>query len=79
MFSQRKWLISTLIVNDTEGLAIIQDFTAHWAIKNKEMVNVSKCDSVWMQDALIYNKGIELKFYRFTICLFFITQWPVTL
>ena len=64
---------------NSKGFAIIQDFTAHWAIKNKEMVNVSKCDSVWMQDALIYNEGIELKFYRFIICLIFITQWAVTL
>ena len=39
----------------SKGLAIIQDFTAHWVIKNKEMVNVSKCVSVWMQEALIYN------------------------
>ena len=52
------------------GLSTIQDFIAHWAIINKEMVNVSKCDSVWMKDALIYNEGIEFKFYRFTICLF---------
>ena len=24
----------------SKGLAIIQDFTAHWAIKNKQMANV---------------------------------------
>ena len=28
------------------GLAIIQDFTAHWAIKNKQMANVWKFDSM---------------------------------
>ena len=25
---------------NSKGLAIIQDFTAHWAIQNKQMVNV---------------------------------------
>ena len=25
---------------NSKGLAIIQDFTAHWAIKNKQMANV---------------------------------------
>ena len=42
-----------------KGLAIIQDFTAHWAIKNKQMVNVWTFDSVWMQEVLIYSSGIE--------------------
>ena len=27
------------VYNNSKGLAIIQDFTANWAIKNKQMVN----------------------------------------
>ena len=27
---------------NSQGLAIIQDFTAHWAIENKQMANVWK-------------------------------------
>ena len=30
---------------DSKGLAIIQDFTAHWAVKNKQMANVWTFDS----------------------------------
>jgi hypothetical protein len=37
------------------GLAIIQDFTAHWAIKNKQMVNVWTFDSVRIPDVLLYD------------------------
>ena len=37
-----------------KGLAIIQDFTAHWAIKDKQMVNVWTFYPVRMQDVFIY-------------------------
>ena len=43
---------------NSKGLAIIQDFTAHWAIKNEEMVNVWKFDSVRMKDLVIKDLGI---------------------
>ena len=43
----------------SKGPAIIQDFTAHWAIKNKQMVNVWTFDSVWMKEVLIYYSDIE--------------------
>ena len=46
----------------SKGLTIIQDFTAHWAIKNKRMVNVWTFDSVRMQDVLIYDSNIESNF-----------------
>ena len=40
-------------------LAIIQDFTAHWGIRNKEMVIVWKFDSVRMQDLVMYDSDIK--------------------
>ena len=58
----------------SKGLAIIQDFTAHWEIKNKQMVNVWTFDSVRMRYVLIYDSGIESNFQTFTICLFVIAQ-----
>ena len=61
----------------SKGLAIIQDFTAHWALKNKQMVNVWTFDSARMQDVLIYDSGIESNVQTLAICLFFITQWAV--
>ena len=42
---------------NSKGPAIIQDFTAHWAITNKQMVNVWKFTSVRMHDVLIYDSG----------------------
>ena len=42
---------------NSKGLAIIQDFTAHWAIKNKQIMNVCKFISVRMHDALINDSG----------------------
>ena len=33
------------IYENYKGLAIIQDFTAHWVIKNKQMANVWTFDS----------------------------------
>jgi hypothetical protein len=38
---------------NSKGLAIIRDFTSHWAIKNKQMVKVWTFDSVRMMDVLI--------------------------
>ena len=58
-------------------MAIIQDFTAHWAIENKQMVNVWTFDSVGMWDVVIYDSGIESNFQTLTICLFWIAQWAV--
>jgi hypothetical protein len=43
----------------SKGLSIIQDLTAHWAIKNKQMVNVWTFDSVRLHDVLIYDSGHE--------------------
>ena len=43
----------------SKGLAIIQDFTAHWGIRNKEMVIVWKFDSVRMQDLVMYDSDIK--------------------
>ena len=43
---------------NSKGLAIIQDFTAHWEIKNEEMVNIWKFDSVRMKDLVIKDSGI---------------------
>ena len=62
---------------NSKGLAIIQDFTAHWAIKNKQMVNVWTFDSVRMWDVLIYDSGIESNFQTIAICSCFIAQWAV--
>ena len=41
------------------SFAIIQDFTAHWGIRNKEMVIVWKFDSVRMQDLVMYDSDIK--------------------
>ena len=62
---------------NSKGLAIIQDFTAYWAIKNKEMVIVWKFDSVRMQDLVIYDSDIKSNFQKFLICLAFIIQQAV--
>jgi hypothetical protein len=60
-------------VSSAQAPAIIQDFTAHWEIKNKQMVNVWTFDSV----RIIYDSGIESNFQTFAICLFFIAEWAV--
>jgi hypothetical protein len=39
---------------NSKGLAIIQDFTAHWAIKDKWMGNVWTFYPVRMQDVFVY-------------------------
>lgn len=59
------------------GLAIIQDFTAHWAIKNEEMVNVWKFYSVRMKDLVIKDSGVSLNFKIIIICLYFPIQVAV--
>ena len=59
------------------GLAIIQDFAAHWAIKNEQMVNIWKSDSIRMHELCKYDSNIELKFKTFAICLIFMSQWAV--
>ena len=58
-------------------MAIIKDFTAHWAIKNKQMANDWKVDSMpesYMRTSRILT---ESNVQTFTICLFFIAQWAV--
>ena len=47
---------------NSKGWAIIQDFIAHWAINNKEMVNVWTFDSFRMRDVLIFWFGHWIKF-----------------
>ena len=41
------------IYENYKGLATIQDFIAHWGIKNEEIVTVWKFDSVWRLEGLI--------------------------
>ena len=62
---------------NSKGFAIIQDFTAHWAIRSKEMVIVLKFDSVRMQELVIYDLHIKSNSERFPICLAFIMQQAV--
>jgi hypothetical protein len=44
---------------NSEGLAIIQDFAAHWAIKNKEMANV------WSFDLESESSYLELRMFSY--------------
>ena len=62
---------------NTKGLAIIHDFTAHWAIKNEQMVNIWKFDLVRMQDLSKFDSDIDLNFQTFAICLIFMSQFAV--
>ena len=73
---------------ETKGLAIIQDFTAHCAIKNEQMVNVwnftkeskSKSESKQLECGsrrFSFNFDIGSNFQTFAICSFFISQWAV--
>ena len=62
---------------NTLGLAIIQDFMAHCAIKNEQMVNIWKFDLIRMRDLSKYDSHIELNFQNFTICMFFMSQQAV--
>ena len=59
------------------GLAIIQYFAAHWAIKNKEMVNVWKFDFIRMWNALVYDSVIESNLQTIAIRVSFIPLWAV--
>ena len=63
-------IFSSKEYENSKGFANIQDFAAHWAIKNKQMVNVWKFDSVRMQNVLIHYSHVESKFQTFAICLF---------
>jgi hypothetical protein len=44
---------------NSKGQAIIQEITAHWAIKNKWMVNVSTFALVTRSDVPVRDLGIE--------------------
>ena len=66
----------------SKGLAIIQDFTAHWAMKNEQMANVWKFDSMPDSYENILHSNCDnsdsiLKVQTFAICSFFIAQWAV--
>ena len=54
----------------SKGPAIIQDFTAHWEIKNKQTVNVWTFDSVRMRYVLIYDSANESNFKRLSFAYF---------
>ena len=67
---------------NSKGLAIIQDFTAHWAIKNEQMANVwtfnIESESSQLEWRMFpYDSDNESNFQTFTICLFSIIQWAV--
>ena len=61
------------------GLAIIQNFTAHWVIQNEQMANVwnfnVESKSSQLKLRILFDSGMESNFQMFTICLIFIIQW----
>ena len=65
------------LYENSKGLAIIQNFTAHWGINNKEMTIVWIFDSVVMQVLGICDSCIISNFKTFAICLYFIIQQAV--
>jgi hypothetical protein len=61
---------------NSKGLAIIQDFKAHWAIKNEEMANVrtfniesQSSQLEWMM--FPYDSDNESNFPKFTMLIFY--------